>query len=84
MLRRPRKIKQPSSGHYLVELVLSLRKRWAYPKDNLRNRLERARSTIAARAGVAGADWAIDQLSTLPARVAIGWPAPYRRRKVSR
>lgn len=64
-------VRPPSSSHLLVKFALSLRK---HPRINAdRAELEKHRDYISALAGVAGADWAISQLETLPPTVQAGW-----------
>jgi hypothetical protein len=70
MRKRRRVPPPPSSSHHLVELALNSRRGGC---RNLRKAMEGRRETIAALAGVAGPEWAIDQLSSLPTKVWPGW-----------
>jgi hypothetical protein len=87
VLRRPRRIKQPSTGHVLVEMAIGLRRHIGPNLKDTNRRMVanlRGKLTTVRCCGLDVTGWAFSQLSTLPQRVAVGWPAPYRRRKVSR
>jgi len=71
----------PSSGHYLILLAAPFRDASMMP-----TLLERNRARIANLAGIAGADWAIRELQTLPVfpdRVKSGWPKPCKAGRMS-
>lgn len=70
----------PSSSHKLTELiradrVFGHRRTGAHltSPNVIRETLEQKRQSVAEYAGVAGADWAIEQLSAAP-HIAKGWP----------
>lgn len=82
MRRRPRKQYTPSSGHRLAKLIESFLPRPFESEAHKNSRPARIRKhltsdsfspRVANLAGIAGADWAIAQLSA-PPHVVIGWP----------
>jgi hypothetical protein len=75
-MRQRRKLYQPSSSYHLAAIVSGLEQSARTPA---RLRVILSQPTLYQRignlAGIAGASWAIDQLSTQPF-IAKGWPAP--------
>ena len=78
-MKRPRKIRLPSSSHLLV--ALAIRERADRPHHWKRNLKEHFLEQIQIWAGFAGADWAIKQLVNLPETVRPGWPNPCTKRR---
>lgn len=74
-MRKRRAFYEPSSSAKLANLVKKLTHPLMRRASTIRPSLENHRAEVANLAGIAGADWAINQLSTQP-HIAKGWPAP--------
>ena len=74
----------PSSGHHLALLVASEHGNLSLNPKTIRAKLESEETLprVANLAGVAGAAWAIDQLSTKP-HVVKGWPNPCKSARIA-